>query len=156
MNQKNVIKNTIYLNIKTAITTILSLFSTRIVLNALGAEDFGIFGIVAGSIAMLGMLNSAMTLSTQRFMNFAIGKNDEVEKRKVFNNSIILHLYIGIIIVILIESLYYPLFNGILSIPDNRIDIAKQLYHFMCISTFFTIIPLIYIYSLSPFSCTIF
>lgn len=144
MNQKNVIKNTIYLNIKTAITTILSLFSTRIVLNALGAEDFGIFGIVAGSIAMLGMLNSAMTLSTQRFMNFAIGKNDEVEKRKVFNNSIILHLYIGIIIVILIESLYYPLFNGILSIPDNRIDIAKQLYHFMCISTFFTIITVPY------------
>ncbi len=142
--QKSIIKNTIYLNIKTVITTILSLFSTRIVLNALGTEDFGIYGIVAGSITMLGMLNSAMTLSTQRFMNLAIGKNDEIEKKKIFNNSIILHLYIGGIIVLLIEALYYPLFNGILSIPEDRIDIAKQLYHFMCISTFFTIITVPY------------
>lgn len=137
---KNVAKNTIYLNIKAAVTTIVSLFTTRIVLNALGASDFGVYGTVSGSIAMLAMLNSALTVSTQRFMNFALGKNDEREQKQVFNNSMVLHIGLGFLIVLLMESMYYFLFSGILTIPENRIGVAKTLYHLMCVSTFFSII----------------
>ena len=104
---KSVAKNTIYLNIKAAVTTIVSLFTTRIVLNALGASDFGVYGTVAGSIAMLAMLNSALTVSTQRFMNFALGKNDGHEQKQVFNNSMVLHIGLGLVIVLLMESMYY-------------------------------------------------
>lgn len=137
---KSVVKNTIYLNIKAAVTTIVSLFTTRIVLNALGASDFGVYGTVAGSIAMLAMLNSALTVSTQRFMNFALGKNDENEQKQVFNNSMVLHIGLGLVIVLLMESMYYFLFSGVLTIPEDRIGVAKILYHLMCISTFFSII----------------
>lgn len=141
---KSVVANTIYLNIKAAVTTIVSLFSTRIVLNALGASDFGVYGTVAGSIAMLALLNSALTLATQRYLNFALGKGGLIELKQVFNNSILLHIALGVIIVLAMEALYYPLFHGILSIPEDRVGVAKLLYHLMCVSTFFTIITVPY------------
>jgi O-antigen/teichoic acid export membrane protein len=137
---RSVLKNTMYLNIKAAVTTIVSLFTTRIILNALGASDFGVFGTVAGSVAMLAMLNSALTVSTQRFMNFAIGKNDEQEQKLVFNNSMVLHIGLGLVIVLLMEIMYRFLFSGVLTISEDRIEVAKILYHLMCISTFFSII----------------
>lgn len=142
--KKSVVANTIYLNAKAAVTTIVSLFSTRIVLNTLGASDFGVYGTVAGSVTMLALLNSALTLATQRYMNFALGKNDIKEQKQIFNNSILLHIALGVVIVLAMETLFYPLFNGILSIPGDRIGVAKVLYHLMCVSTFFTIITVPY------------
>lgn len=143
-NKKNIVVNTIYLNIKAAITTIVSLFATRVILNVLGASDFGVYGTVSGSVAMLALLNSALTLATQRYLNFALGQNDTVKQKQIFNNSILLHIALGILIVLTMESLYFPLFNGILTIPENRVEVAKLLYHFMCVSTFFTIITVPY------------
>lgn len=144
IEKKSVVKNTFYLNVKTIITTIISLITTRIILNALGASDFGLYGTVAGSIAMLALLNSALTVSTQRFMNFALGKRNELEQKQVFNNSMLLHIGLGLLIVFLMEVIYFPLFNGILSIPEDRISVAKILYHLMCVSTYFTIITVPY------------
>ena len=69
-----VIKNTGYLYAKMAITMFVSLYTTRLILNALGASDFGIYNIVGGAIAMLGFLNAAMASATQRFMSYAEGE----------------------------------------------------------------------------------
>ena len=75
-----VAKNTGFLYAKMGITMFISLYTTRLILNSLGASDFGIFNIVGGAIAMLGFLNGAMASATQRFMSFAEGageKNNE-------------------------------------------------------------------------------
>lgn len=118
---------------------LVALYSTRLVLNALGAEDYGIFSLVGGVIAMLSFLNSAMSVSTQRYLSFYMGANEKLKLRSVFNSSVWLHLIIGISIVIILEVAGIFLFDGVLNIPEERIGTAKIVYHFMVISTFFTI-----------------
>ena len=139
-----IIKNTFFLNVKTLITMVLSFFTTRMILNALGDSDFGVFGTVAGAMAMLASLNLAMTQATQRFMNYSEGENDQQKTISIFNNTIILHTAIGIAIAAIMLIMYYPFFNGIFYIPDDRTDAAKIIYIFLIISTFITIITVPY------------
>lgn len=126
-----------------------SLYSTRLVLNALGSTDYGIFNLVAGVIAMLAFLNIAMATSTQRYLSFHQGRNELKMLKKIFTNSLILHLLIGIIIVIGLEIAGVFLFNGFLNIPINRIESARMIYHFMAGSIFFSISVVPFIASLN-------
>ena len=79
-----VIKNTGYLYAKMGITVFVSLYTTRLILNSLGASDFGIFNIVGGAIAMLGFLNAAMASATQRFMSYSEGEGDKEKQKSIF------------------------------------------------------------------------
>lgn len=139
-----IVKNTFLLYAKTLITMVLSFFTTRMILNALGDSDFGVFGTVAGATAMLASLNLAMTQATQRFMNYAEGENNPQKTISIFNNTIILHICIGIAIAVIMVIMYYPFFNGIFNIPDERTSAAKIIYIFLIISTFITIITVPY------------
>lgn len=116
-----------------------SLYSTRLVLNILGAKDYGLFNLVGGVIAMLSFLNVAMSISTQRYLSFHLGAGDQQKLKSIFNASVILHFIIGIILVIILEVIGIYLFNKVLNIPIERIETAKIIFHFMVISTFFTI-----------------
>ena len=98
-----VIKNTSYLYIKMGITMFISLYITRLILNSLGASDFGIFNIVGGAISMLAFLNGSMAAATQRFMSYAEGENNESKKIVIFNSSIVLHLIIALFVGVLLE-----------------------------------------------------
>lgn len=144
VNKNKIIKNTFFLYAKTIISTIVVFFSTRVVLNALGATDYGVYGIVGGVIAMLGYLNVAMSTATQRYMNIAEGARDENRILSIFNNAVIIHAIIGLSVVLILESLYFWMFNGVLNIPPARISAAKVIYHLMAISTFFTMISVPY------------
>jgi O-antigen/teichoic acid export membrane protein len=136
---KRVAKNTGILYVQMGITVFMSLYTTRLVLSALGVEGFGIYNVVAGAIAMLGFLNVAMTAASQRFMSFAQGKGDVKKQKSIFNISLFLHFIIGILLVLILEIAGYFLFNGILKIDPERIEVAKIVYHIMVASTFFTI-----------------
>jgi O-antigen/teichoic acid export membrane protein len=116
-----------------------SLYSTRIILNALGSTDYGIFNLIAGVIAMLAFLNAAMASSTQRFLSYYQGKNQLDMLKKVFTNSLVVHLAIGLLIVAGLEIASLFLFDGFLNIPANRVETAKVLFHFMVISIFLSI-----------------
>jgi len=139
-----VVKNTSILYARMGITVFISLYTTRLILAALGTSDFGILNVVGGSIAMLMFLNNAMTGATQRFMSYAQGAGEMNRQKQIFNVSVVLHLVIAFIIIILLESVGYFLFNGILNFSSNRIITAKLIYHFMVVSTFFTIISVPY------------
>lgn len=139
-----VAQNTGFLYAKMAITVFISLYSTRLILSALGVVDFGIFNVVGGAISMLTFLNIAMTSATQRFMSYAQGEGDLKKQLYIFNVSVVLHFLIAFIILIILEIAGYFLFNGILEIPENRIPIARLLYQFMLLGTFFTIISVPY------------
>ena len=119
INKRRIIKNTLFLYLKVIVNTIVLLYSTSLILNALGVIDYGIYGVVGGVIAMLGYLNTAMAKTTQRFLSFAEGKRDKAKQKVVFNTSVMLHLGIGVSIFILMEAFYYPLFYGILMEPDT-------------------------------------
>ena len=125
---KRVIKNTGFLYIKMAVTVFISFYTTRLILNSLGASDFGIFNIVGGAIAMLGFLNSTLANATQRFMSYAEGEGNLDQKRKIFNLSFLLHFIIAIVTIVLLLFAMYPLFNGILNILPERINAAKIVY----------------------------
>lgn len=145
MNQaKTVAKNSGYLYGQMAITVFISLYSTRLILEALGSSDFGLFSIVGGVIAMLTFLNNAMTTATQRFISYSEGEGILFKQISIFNVSVVLHLLIGVIVVIILELVGYFLFNGILNIESGRLNVAKIIYQFMLISTFFAIISVPY------------
>lgn len=134
-----VIKNTGFLYGKMLITILLALYSTRLILNALGEVDYGIFNLIGGVIAMLSFINGAMVIATQRFLSIALGAGDMEKLKSVFSSSVVLHLIISLIIVVLLEAGGLILFNGGLNIPPERISAAKLIFHFMIVSTFFTI-----------------
>lgn len=139
-----VIKNTGYLYAKMAITMFVSLYTTRLILNSLGASDFGIYNIVGGVISMLGFLNAAMAASTQRFMNFAEGEGNNEKKIVIFNISIVLHVLVAAIVGVMLLIAGVLFFNGILNIPDARILAAKIVYASLIISTMVTILTVPY------------
>ena len=139
-----IIKNTGFLYAKMGITMFISLYTTRLILNSLGASDFGIFNIVGGAIAMLGFLNAAMAGATQRFMSYSEGEGDREKQKSIFNISIILHSVISVIVGLLLLVAGYFFFNGILNIPAGRVDAAKVVYGSLIVSTMFTVMTVPY------------
>jgi Na+-driven multidrug efflux pump len=134
-----IVKNTGILYIRMGMTVFMSLYSTRIVLSALGVEDFGIFNVIGGSIAMFSFLNAAMASATQRFMSYAQGEGNLQKLKNIFNVSVVLHIIIGVFVVLILEIAGYFLFKDILKISPERIATAKLVYQFMLVSLFFTI-----------------
>ena len=139
-----IIKNTGYLYAKMGITMFISLYTTRLILNSLGASDFGIYNIVGGAIAMLGFLNSAMAGATQRFMSFTEGEGNKEKQKGIFNVSLVLHFCIAIIagVALIIAGIFF--FNGILNIPTERVFAAKVVYGSFIVSTMFTVMTVPY------------
>lgn len=143
-NAQRVIKNTCYLYGRLAINMVLSLLTTRLILNSLGASDFGIFNIVAGAIAMLGFLNASMSAATQRFMSYAEGAKDGSRKKQIFTTSVLLHLYIAVVVVFILEIGFFVFFNGVLNIPVDRIPAAKFIYQCAILTTVLSIMSVPY------------
>lgn len=139
-----VIKNTWFLYLRMGMTFFVTLYTTRVILSALGSADFGIFNVIGGSIGMLGFLNSTMANATQRFMSYAEGEGLLDNKRRVFNVSLILHFIIGIATVFLLIAVMPLLFDGILNIAPERTFSAKIIYYCLIASTFLTIINVPY------------
>lgn len=126
------------------ITVFTSLYTTRLILASLGASDFGIFNVVGGAIGLLGFLNSTLANATQRFMSYAEGEGGIDNKRKIFNISISLHIIIAIVTAVLLLGVMYPLFDGILNIPSERLFAAKIIYLSLVFSTLLTIVNVPY------------
>ena len=116
-----------------------TLLATRIILNTLGASDFGIFNIVGGAIAMLGFLNTSMAVATQRIMSYSEGEGNVERQKAIFNVSVVMHLSIAAITRLALFILGFVLFNGVLSIPSGRDNAACFVYASLIVSTIFTI-----------------
>lgn len=126
------------------LTVLISLYSTRLILKGLGVSDFGIFNVVGGMIAMLNFLNSGMASATQRFLSYAHGEGSYSKLKSIFNNALMLHIIIGVLVILILEILGLFVFNGVLNIDSDRISVAKSIFHFMVVSTFFTIVSVPY------------
>lgn len=116
------------------------LFTTRIVLNALGETDFGIYALVAGVIGMLSFLNASMSGVSMRFIATSMGSLDNLKINKTFNSTLLIHLLIGLIVaaIMIVAGLF--LFDGVLNIPEDRMSIARIVYHLMILSAFITVV----------------
>ncbi len=139
-----VAKNAGFLYAKMGITMFISLYTTRLILQALGASDFGVFNIVGGAIAMLGFLNASMAGATQRFMSYAEGAGDRGRKTVIFNVSVVLHLVVAIVAGLALLLAGYFFFGGVLNIAADRVFAAKVVYASLVVSTLFTVITVPY------------
>ena len=99
-NGKRIANNTIRLYIRMLLTMAVTLYSSRIILRTLGVEDYGIYNVVGGVVAMFGFLNTSMVASTQRFMSYSLGNDESAQVSKVFSNSLLIHILIAFIILL--------------------------------------------------------
>jgi len=121
-----------------------SLYTSRIILNTLGVEDFGIYNVVGGIVTMFSFLNSAMSSATQRFLSFELGKKDYTQLKRVFSMSINIHVIIAIVIFILAETIGLWFLNSKLNIPDERMLAANWVYQFSILAFIVTVISVPY------------
>lgn len=143
-NNKRIAKNTLLLYFRMLFTMAVSLYTSRVVLNTLGVEDFGIYNVVGGVVAMFGFLNSAMSSSTQRYITFELGRNNFEQLKKVFNTSVSIHAFISIVILILAETIgLWFLYNKMI-IPAERMDAALWVYQGSIASTIVLIMSVPY------------
>lgn len=141
MSDKKVIgKNTLALYARMFVSMIVGLYSSRVVLNVLGVEDYGIYGVVGGVVAMMGFLNASMAGTTSRFISFELGRGDEQRLKDTFSSAMIAHLIIASIIFILCETIGLWFVNYKLDIPDNRMVAANFVFQFSILCTFISIV----------------
>ena len=123
-NNKRIAKNTLLLYVRMLFIMAVSLYTSRVILSTLGVEDYGIYNVVGGVVAMFGFLNGSMSDATQRFITFAIGKGNQNKLKTVFSTTLQIHILIAIIIVILSETIGLWFLYNKLQIPTDRTDAA--------------------------------
>lgn len=127
-NNKRIAKNTLLLYVRMLFIMVVSLFTSRVVLNVLGIEDYGINNVVGGVVAMFGFINAALSTGTQRYLTFELGKKDILQLQKVFGTSVIIHGLISILILVLAETVGLWFMSTQLTIPEYRMDAAMWIY----------------------------
>lgn len=133
-NNKRIAHNTLFLYGRMFLVMSISLFTSRVILRALGVDDFGIFNVVGGTVAMMNVVNSAMSVSTQRYLTFELGKNDYIQFSKTFSMCINIFILLSVIILVIGETVGLWFINKCLTIPENRISAANWVYQFAMLS----------------------
>ena len=127
-NNKRIAKNTLLLYVRMIFLLLISLFTSRVILQTLGVEDYGIYNVVGGVVTMFAFLNTAMAGSTQRFLNFDLAKNDITELNDTFNTSLLIHSIIAIIVIILVETIGMWFLCNKMVIPEERYGAALWVF----------------------------
>ncbi|GHV53843.1 hypothetical protein FACS1894181_17740 [Bacteroidia bacterium] len=112
-----------------------SLYTSRVVLQALGVEDFGIYNIVGGMMVLFSFINDAMTSAVQRFLSFELGQNNLNEVKRLFSMSMTVYICIILIIVFLAETIGLWFFNTQMNIPIERMNVANWVYQISILTT---------------------
>lgn len=123
-SNSRIAKNTIALYCRMILVMGVTLYTSRVVLNALGVTDFGVYNVVGGVVSMLGFFSSTIGTSTQRFLNVGMVSNDKNLLREVFSTSINVHFFIGLLAVILLETIGLWFVLNKLIIPEGKMNAA--------------------------------
>lgn len=143
-NNKRLAKNTILLYIRMLLNMVISLYTSRIVLATLGFEDYGLYNVVGGVVMMFTFMQSALTSSTQRFLNFAIGEKSFDKLQRTFSTSVYIHFLVAIIVFILAQTIGLFFIFDKLNIPQERLNAAFWVYQMSVCSCITIIISLPY------------
>lgn len=129
VNNKRIAKNALFLYLRMFLMMGVTLFTSRVILQTLGVEDFGIYNVVAGIVVLFAFINNAMAIASQRFLSFALGKKDDQEVKRVFSMSLTSHIAIAGLILFLAETIgLWVLWK--MNFPENRLTAVGLTYHF--------------------------
>lgn len=133
-NSGRIVKNTVALYGRSLLVLVVSLYTSRVILNALGVEDYGLYNVVGGVILMLGFLNNTMQATFQRYFNVAMGEGREKEVTMLFRSSLTVQLLLALVVVFLGETLGLWFLSNKLVIPEGRMHAAQILYQITIVS----------------------
>ena len=147
-SNKTIAKNAVFLYARMLISMAIGFYTSRIVLQALGVQDYGIYNLVGGIVAIINILNSSLRSSTSRFISYSIGNSTEYHPQSVFSTAIFIHLGICLLFLLFAETIGLWFVNTQLVIETTRIHAANVVYQSVVITTLLTIIQV-------PFSALI-
>lgn len=127
-NTKRIAKNTLMLYVRMLFGMLVSLYTSRVVLQALGVEDYGIYNVVGGVVAMFSMISNSLSSSVGRFLTFELGKGNLEGLKRVFSTSLSIHVALVLVIVLLSETLGLWFLNTHMTIPENRLYAANWVF----------------------------
>lgn len=143
-NNKRIAKNTLLLYVRMLFGMLVSLYTSRVILQTLGVEDYGVYNVVGGVITMFTFLNSAMSSATSRYITFEIGKGNMEQLKKVFSTALQIHAAIALLIVTLGETVGLWFLMNELVIPDGRMEAAMWVYQCSIVTAIVTIMSVPY------------
>lgn len=135
LSYKRIVKNTLLLYTRTIIIMFISLYTTRIVLDALGIEDFGVYNVVLSTVTLVSFFIGVLSSSSQRFLTFELGTGNLKKLQDTFSTMLSMNLSLSIIVLILVEFIGLWFINTYLKIPFDRVDEAIYIFHIILIST---------------------
>ena len=144
VNNKRLAINAIYLYVRTFVIMIVTLYTSRVILQVLGETDYGVYNVVGGITLMFTFVTTALTSATQRFMNFEIGRGDVKTVRDVFCMSMNIYLIFAALVVILGETIGLWFLNTQLNIPEERMYAAQWVYQFSILASCINLIRIPY------------
>ena len=115
-----------------------TLYTSRIVLETLGVEDFGLYNVVGGIVTMFSFINGALGSATSRYITFELGKKNYIRLNQIFNVALAVHIFIALIIILLAETVGLWFFYEKMVIPENRLSAAFWVYQISILTSFFS------------------
>ena len=134
IGNRRIAKNAVMLYVRMFFTMIVGLYTSRVVLNVLGVEDYGIYGVVGGVIGMLGFLNASMSGATSRFLTFELGRGDQKRLADTFSSALIVHIGIALFVLLIAETVGLWFLTHKLVIPAGRMPAAHWVYQMSIVS----------------------
>ncbi len=129
-NNKRIAKNTLLLYFRMLFLMAISLYTSRVVLNALGVEDFGIYNVVGGVVAMFSVLSGSLSSAISRFITYELGKGNQKNLNKIFSSAVTIQLGLAGIIILLAETIGIWFLNVKMNIPEVRMEAANWVFQF--------------------------
>ena len=131
---RRIMRNTVYLYLRSFIIMGVGLFTSRIILQALGVDDFGLYGVVGSVVGMFTILNGVLSVGTSRFLTFELGRGDKERLKKIFNVAFALHCCMAVILFILFETVGLWLLNHKINMPVGREFASNVVYQLSVIT----------------------
>lgn len=143
-NNKKIVKNTLYLYIRTFFTMLISLYTSRVVLSVLGVNDYGIYNVIGGIAGSFSFLSSMLSNATQRYLNVAIGQNDKKEANHVFNMNMLIYLIYAFVSILIVEIGGAWFIENKMILAPERVDAAYWCLHSTVIILFVSLVSSVY------------
>ena len=144
MTEQSIAKNTVFLYIRMIIIMIISLYTSRVILQTLGVTDFGIYNVIAGIVVLLAFFQTAITNASQRFISYELGCGSDESVNRIFCVNITVLLLIACIIFVLLETVGLWIVNSFLNLPSDRLNAANWVYQFSILTFVINIIRVPY------------
>lgn len=144
IDNKRIAKNTIFLYMRTLFVMVISLYTSRVILSVLGVEDYGVYQVVGGLVAMFSVISSSLSSAISRFITFEIGTGNKEKLKRIFATSVIIQICISAIVIIVAEIIGLWFLHTKMQIPEGRMDAAEWVLHCSLLTFCFNLLSIPY------------